>query len=333
MNTQRILVTGASGFIGRRLVPMLLKTYSKEQIFCVVHEKDSPHELLGRSVLDAHGISYRKIELLNPDSLIGLPTDSTTVIHLAASTDTDGNDFSANDVGTRNLLAAIGPLTANTHFIFASSAAVYAGRTDLHMPIRYDTPPRPNNEYGRSKLRAEEFLLDRAQQEGFQLTVTRFNTVYGPAPRSNSLLDVLKNHVLGGSVLVRLNWPGLIGIVHVEDVGKKLAELATSSGMSRPQMLIFSTESLTLAEMYESICTTLNRPYRRLNLPSLLWTPLSFALRYSLVFEKILPTNIFNILWRGNLVVRGVFNGETDDVRVAGSEPRMFAESIKEILI
>lgn len=67
--------------------------------------------------------------------------------------------------------------------IFASSVkAVGEGGND---PISDDTPERPQDAYGRSKLEAEQVLYQVSRREGLPVTVLRFPLVYGPGVKGN----------------------------------------------------------------------------------------------------------------------------------------------------
>lgn len=71
------------------------------------------------------------------------------------------------------------PIDPETKFIFTSTAAVYSGRKDIDRPIDKRTVPVASNEYGRSKLRAEEIIKEHSDKYGFCVTVIRLNTVWG----------------------------------------------------------------------------------------------------------------------------------------------------------
>lgn len=331
---RKILVTGASGFIGRRLAPLLVKTFSLEEVVCLVHASDSEYERAGQNVLDEHHIPYQKIELRDPLSLKGLPKDFSHIIHLAATTDTDSRDFSANDIGTENLFKALGVLNPGTQVIFPGSSTVYAGRHDVNVPVTLATPLRPTNEYARTKLRAEEFLARKATDEGFNLIIARFNTVYGSRPRENSLLFVLRTQIMEGSMLARLNWPGRSSIIHVDDVCRRIMFLVRRGLKSSNELYLFSSESLTLAQMYEIISRELRVPYRPIELPRWFWLLTSLILRHTPYFEQILPSHVYTMLWRGNLVVANVLEYEPNDLPLKDSTTdHSFQASIREIFI
>src|SRR5438034_1291566 len=103
--------------------------------------------------------------------------------------------------------------------IIVSGASGFIGRrlaAQLRAHTRTDR--QPMSRYVLSKWRAEKFLLAEAQRRGFRLTILRLCTVYGPEFRPNTFFDVLKKEVERGTIVSRLNWPGLTSFIHVDDV-------------------------------------------------------------------------------------------------------------------
>lgn len=132
-NHSKVLVTGASGFTGRYLVP----------------------ELIGYG----HIIATLKSDLNDREALVAeiLAIEPVYVVHLAAISFVDEQDVDAmyrvNVVGTTNLLDALALLPiAPKKVIVASSATVYGNASGSTME---SVPPRPVNHYGCSKLSME----------------------------------------------------------------------------------------------------------------------------------------------------------------------------------
>jgi len=169
----RILVTGGSGFIGSRLLGLLQQAGHG----VVVYDKAARPEP-GRGTVMADIRDTRKLA----ESVHGCEA----VIHLAAEHRDDVRPLSlyeeVNAGGARNLVAAAHEAGCKK-IIFTSSVAVYP----LNVPApREEDEPRPFNEYGESKLKAEQVLLGWARKTpDAALVIVRPCVVFGEGNRGN----------------------------------------------------------------------------------------------------------------------------------------------------
>ena len=329
------MLTGASGFIGRRLAARLAG--DPRGTLNLVHAGGSAYERAGQDWLRARGIPFRAVDLVSGRGLDGLPRSPSIVFHLAASTDTATTDHRCNDLGTRNLIEALGPWTGSAHVLFTSSLAVTDSRADYSRPLAegVDAARPPRSAYGRAKLEAEAWLEARAKADGFSLTILRLSTVYGSGPRPTSLFDALQRYVRRGSLIGRLDWPGLTGFVHVDDVVEallRLAEIPPAAGSSATYLV--HAESATLARVSELLHGKLGVPYRPVRLPRPLWGACAALTRRAGALEHGLPARVYNALWRAGLVVDNVFWCETDKLERAlpGWKPRRLGDAIADTL-
>jgi UDP-glucose 4-epimerase len=172
----RVLVTGGAGFIGSNLVDALV---ADGHDVLVIDDLST-----GRRDHLPGGVALEVADILGPR----LPTAFATfgpeaVVHLAAQTDVTASiadperDRAVNVDGTR-LVAAAAAAAGARLVLSASSAAVYGEPTEL--PLREDSPKRPANPYGASKLAAETALADALAGTGVDFAVLRFSNVYGP---------------------------------------------------------------------------------------------------------------------------------------------------------
>lgn len=306
-----ILVSGATGFIGRRLIRRLAEIYEPSQIICLVYDKaDSELEKSGRALLDGLGIRYIPIDLLTGRGLENIPKNTDLVFHLAADTDTGTRDHSVNDVGTKNLLEALQPLKTQCRFIFTSTIAVSDHRASPDEPGNETSELlKPYSEYGRRKLLTEDYLKARCREDGFSLSILRVCAVYGKGTRTNGLFDALMKLAKRDSILSRFDYPGRMTMMHVDDIADilvGLSELPANPG--NPSTCIAEAEVLSVHEMHAAIHKALGKTIRPIRLPRWFWRLTEFGSSIIYALEPVLPHSIHNKLWQLTLLVNNGYN-------------------------
>ena len=173
---QRVLVTGASGFIGRHLVSVLRQ--SNCQVTCLVRETSN------RAPLEELGCGFVIGELVQAETLGSAiqEAEPDQVFHLAGVTKAIDKRslFRVNQGGTRNLLAVLSQLKRKPTTILVSSLAA-AGPSSANRPLGEIDDPRPVSQYGRSKLAAEREAFQFAEQ--LPMSIVRPPIVLGPYDR------------------------------------------------------------------------------------------------------------------------------------------------------
>lgn len=158
-----VLVTGATGLVGARLLPRL----AAAGLHC---------RALMRGGKEAPGgVSAIEADLLDPPSLMQAVDGVSAIIHLAAVFRTPDTDliWKSNLEGTRNLIAATKARAPEARFILASTSNVYDA--DSPRPSREDDAAEPQQAYPASKLAAENTL----RLSGLTWSIQRFGFVYG----------------------------------------------------------------------------------------------------------------------------------------------------------
>jgi len=186
---QNILITGASGFIGRNLCAFL-----KEKGYGV-------RAAVRNSVRDISGVDeYFQIgDIGESTDWLQALAGVDTVIHLAARVHNMGRDttesldaFSkVNTFGTQRL-AEKAVNAGVKRFIFISSVKVNGERTEvggregeLKEAFSERDAPDPQDAYGISKREAEDSLASIANEIGLQTVILRLPLVYGPGVKAN----------------------------------------------------------------------------------------------------------------------------------------------------
>ncbi len=330
-----IIITGANGFVGQHLVPLALKYFKPSEILCLVSKtmEEKTLEEGGLEIIKSHGLKTLDVDLVTGHGLDKLPKSPSLVIHLAANTDTAKKDHRANDVGTENLLKALGKLTSKTHIIYTSTTVLHSGRIDCSKPITELTPYSPTNEYGRTKSKAEKFLIEQSIKQGFCLTVARLNTVYGGDPRTYKMFKVLEKNIKGKALTSRLNWPGRTAIIHVEDVSSALLMFTKIiPSPKNPSIYVLYAENLTLSEISKMMHERMGLEYKEIILPDFFWKVIALTRVFIPLTEKVFPLSIYNLGWRFGLIIDDVIWCETDKARKVLLEwkPRKFTKGIED---
>lgn len=190
MNRQRILVTGASGFVGGAVVERLSK---QPELYDVV--------AAGRSERGVDGSACRIVsglELSEPAGWAEALQGVDVVIHCAARAHVM-NDTSLDPLAEFRRVNVDGALNLATEaskagvkrLVFVSTVKVNGESTNNRAPFRETDEPSPEDAYARSKAEGEWKLRGFCEQAGMELVVVRPPLVYGPGVKGN-FLSLLK---------------------------------------------------------------------------------------------------------------------------------------------
>jgi nucleoside-diphosphate-sugar epimerase len=189
----KILITGASGFIGSFIVEEALK--QGFETWAAVRKSSS------KEYLQDERIHFIELNLSSKAQLIEQlrPHQFDYVVHAAGVTKClNKADFRRiNTEGTKNLVDALLDLQMPLkRFVFLSSLSVF-GAIKEQLPydeIREDDTPKPNTEYGRSKLEAEKYIDSIGSRLPY--TILRPTGVYGPREKDYFMMaKSIKQHI------------------------------------------------------------------------------------------------------------------------------------------
>lgn len=176
-----VLLTGASGFIGRHLSREL--TYGGHAVRGLVRgDTDVP----GIETIPYEGVHDRH-------SVRAAAAGAHVLVHLAARVhamsgkgeDALGEYRLVNVDGSRCVVEEA--IAAGVQLVILLSSVKAVGEETGEDPWDESTTPSPVDPYGRSKLEAERVVLDLAQAAGVQAVALRVPLVYGPGMRGNML--------------------------------------------------------------------------------------------------------------------------------------------------
>lgn len=207
----KIFVTGATGFVGSRLVPRLVERGHK--LTCIMRSPEKQEHLNGFA--DCRII---KGDVRDRDSLRGKMTGMDLIVHLAVATPlrTDPERwepfYQTNVLGTRHILEECVVSGPNKILCFSSTAAI--GRPRVRM-IDENTPLRPVSYYGISKKQADETVSEFIRVHGLPVTTILFPHIYGPGD-THDFLKIVK--MIQRGILPQVGYsPNLLPMVYWSD--------------------------------------------------------------------------------------------------------------------
>ncbi|HEY9846685.1 MAG TPA: NAD-dependent epimerase/dehydratase family protein [Candidatus Caenarcaniphilales bacterium] len=193
-----------------------------------------------------------------------------TVVHLAArahilgdqATDSEAEYLEVNTYGTANLVEQ--SIQAGVkHFLFMSS--VGAMTMTSNQPLTENSLCQPDTPYGRSKLQAEQLLINLAAQSSMSWTILRSPLIYGPRNPGN-MERLIK--------LIQRGWPLPLGLVknqrsliYVGNLVDAIALILHHPQAVNQVFLISDTQSLSTPELIRKIANILNCSCYLLPLP------------------------------------------------------------------
>ncbi|MCY3745671.1 MAG: NAD-dependent epimerase/dehydratase family protein [Acidobacteria bacterium] len=215
-NERRVLVTGAAGFIGRRLATRLGAAGARVTGF----DRIRPNR-------QGTNLEFRHADLSDSDALGDAVADADVVFHLAAanghraSMDEPRADFEDNVMGTVSLLAAVARRAPRARMVFASTRQLYGRAASL--PADEGHAVVPPDVHAIHKETAEHLVRHSAEQRGVSFSVLRLTNTYGPGQPTAGPAAGLTGRFLGDALAGReitiLGDPGLLrDFNYVDDV-------------------------------------------------------------------------------------------------------------------
>lgn len=178
-------MTGAGGSVGSALSAAL--SAKGHRVRAVVRARsDVPVTGIARSNLLTEYVLNDLTEA-TPDDFASLLDGCDTIFHLAARThmlNASPQAYERINVGVTKQLAIAAVTAGVKHFVFVSSVKAIGEQTK-HTPFSPETPTKPEDEYGRTKLQAEQLLHALTKDEVLQTSIVRPPLIYGPDAPGN----------------------------------------------------------------------------------------------------------------------------------------------------
>ena len=236
----RLLVTGASGLIGRHVIALAART---DGIELIATSRSRPSDL-------PNGVAFAAADLSSPAEAAAVVRDQrpTHVIHTAWETRhptywQDSINFRwAEAAGA--MAGAFGEV-GGRRFVQLGSCAEYDWSNDIC--VEGETLDAPATPYGKAKLEAFR-LIETAAGDRFQAIEARIFWVFGPGENPSRLIPLICRSYLTGKVPDLSSGRQLRDLLFVEDAASAILTLATTPEM-KGVVNIASGEGVALSEV------------------------------------------------------------------------------------
>lgn len=252
--SERILITGAQGFVGRYATAAFLRQgatvlgtgRSRQQQQCFTHQypiagdlrpAPLPAELANPSTAR---YSYVPCDLADAEAVASLVRDARPdrVVHLAGALRDESEQalIQSNTLATGNLMTAVARHAAAAMVVLGSSGSVYGAQPRL--PVAESAEPAPVGSYAQSKRASEQVAEAVAREAGLDLAVARIFNLVGPGIQSRHLPGYLAHLIAEieagkrASVIELGSLSTTRDLIDVRDVADWLVRLPRSAGIT-----------------------------------------------------------------------------------------------------
>lgn len=242
LRDMRILVTGATGFIGSWLAERLAK---EDNFVTVLVRPNSSRRSCIQSFEDKLSIVYGDIR---DGNVVGqIVKDKDVIFHLAAMTQVIScmkdpvETFSVNLNGTINLLEAMRRSDEGQTLIFASTDKVYGD--PISLPITEEHPLTGKSPYDASKIAAERAAYAYFKTYGLPISISRSSNVYGGRDVNflRAIPDFVSSAILGKKIEVRGSGEHVRDYMFVDDAVEAFLKMATNITTCKGEVFNFGT--------------------------------------------------------------------------------------------
>ena len=257
----KVLVTGAGGFIGSNLVEELIKSGITVKAFIHYNSSNSwgNLEFLPEDIKKEIEVISGNIQ--DPFSVNNAIKGQDTVFHLAAligipySYKAPNSYVNTNVIGTLNILQAC--LDNNIEKIVHTSTSETYG-TAIYTPIDEKHPLKAQSPYSASKIGADKLAESYHLSFGLPIAIIRpFNT-FGPRQSARAIIPTIISQILSGSKVVIGSIDPVRDFTFVKDTVNGFIKIATEQKSAGELINIGSGKGMSIGELAHKIIQMIN---------------------------------------------------------------------------
>lgn len=256
----KILLTGSSGFVGRRILQTLIE-----------HDRDV-------RILTRTKYAGRVDSLVIPEnwhianfsqtlSGIAVVVHAAARVHVMSEKVTNSLDeYRRVNVEATLHLAQQAAETGVRRFVFLSSAKVNGETTLSQRAFRPDDVPAPQDAYGVSKMEAEQGLRQISANTEMEVVIIRPPLIYGPAVKANfaSMMHWVRRGLPLPLGNINNNQRSFVGLDNLVDLVITCLQHPSAANQT---FMVSDGEDLSTAELLRRLGIALGRPAKLVNIP------------------------------------------------------------------
>jgi nucleoside-diphosphate-sugar epimerase len=254
MKSKKVLITGGAGYVGSRLVELLVKNSFK----VIVYDTFWYRSVLSMKTQFNHSIECICGDIRDFQKLEKAMANCSSIIHLACISNDPSFDLNPDLGKSINFscfeeIVRLSVKSEIKQFIFASSSSVYGIKEDLN--VTEVLPKEPITDYSKFKSECEEILLNYSDIN-FCTTILRPATVCGVSKRQrlDVIVNILTNHAISDNEINIFNGPQKRPNIHIDDMCQAYLEILNADyNIINGQIYNVGSENLTVSDIANKV--------------------------------------------------------------------------------